>query len=233
MSEIERVKAVYDHYDHTPKEQAKRDLTNAGNRTIQAERLAETERLLEREEVDLVNAQVLDIGCGSGGFIGWLIEQGARPDQCWGVDLLEERIATATRLRPEVHFAAKDARDLGFPDGSFDLIICFTLFSSVLDEHVAHGIAREIDRVLAPDGVILWYDNRFRNPSNPNVRQYGRRDIQTLFPNYTCQLRPITVLPAVARRLGPLTDRVYPLLACIRPICIRYIGSIRRQGGRA
>lgn len=232
-SEAERIKTVYDYYDHTPREQAKRDLANAGNRAIQAERLAAIEQILQRESVDLGSARILDIGCGAGGFIGWLIERGAPPEQCWGIDLLSERIALARQMHPRANFDVRDARELDFPAGSLDLVICSTLFSSVLDAHVASAIAREIDLVLAPGGVILWYDNRFPNPSNPNVREYGRRDIRALFPGYASRLRPVTVLPAVARRLGRFTDSLYPRLARCRPICIRYIGSIRREGGRS
>lgn len=232
-SEAERIKTVYEYYDHTPKEQAKRDLANAGNRAIQAERLNAISQILQRESVDLATARILDIGCGAGGFIGWLIDRGARPEHCWGIDLLEQRIALARARHPGANFAVRDARELDFPDNSLDLVICSTLFSSVLDAHVAGAIAKEIDRVLAPDGMILWYDNRFPNPSNPNVREYGRRDISALFPGYASHLRPITVLPAIARRLGRFTDSLYPWLARCRPICIRYIGSIRREGGRA
>lgn len=232
-SEAERIKTVYDYYDHAPKERAKRNLANAGNRAIQAERLEAFRQILQRESVDLPAARILDIGCGTGGFIGWLIEQGARPEHCWGIDLLDQRIAIAKTQYPAASFAAADARELAFSDGSLDLIICATLFSSVLDGHVARAIAREIDRVLAPEGMILWYDNRFPNPSNTNVREYGRRDINALFQGYTVRLRPVTVLPALARRLGRFTNSLYPWLAHCRPLCIRYIGSIRREGGRA
>lgn len=232
-SEAERIKRIYEYYDHTPKEQAKRDLANAGNRAIQAERLAAIKQVLQRESVELATARILDIGCGAGGLIGWLIAWGAEPEHCWGIDLLEERIALAKAQYPGANFALRDARELDFPNGSLDLIICTTLFSSVLDAHVAGAIAKEIDRVLVPEGVILWYDNRFPNPLNSNVRELGRRDIRALFPGYISDLRPVTVLPAIARRLGRFTDSLYPQLARCRPICIRYIGSIRREGGRS
>src|SRR5690348_822358 len=44
--------------------------------------------------------KVLDIGCGSGGWLREFIKWGAQPESLYGIDAIEERIAEARRLTP-------------------------------------------------------------------------------------------------------------------------------------
>jgi len=58
----------------------------------------------------------------------------------------------------------------------------FTLFTSILSEPMKNRMAAEMIRVLKPGGVILWYDFRFNNPRNQNVRGIESPEITSLFP---------------------------------------------------
>ncbi|HEU5214965.1 MAG TPA: methyltransferase domain-containing protein [Gaiellaceae bacterium] len=119
----------------------------------------ELERFAERLELD-AGSRLLDVGCGSGGPALRLAElTGAR---VVGIDLLEEGIATATRLAAERRLADKarfvrvDAgASLPFGDGSFDAVISIDVMChlpSRLD------ILREWHRVTAPGARILFTD---------------------------------------------------------------------------
>ena len=120
------------------------------------------------------------------------------------------------------------ATALPHPDSSFDLILAFTLFSSILDDRIAGGVAREIGRVLRPGGALVWYDVRVSNPHNPAVRGMPRRRLLALFPGWRATLRPITLLPPVARRLGRLTGVAYPALAALPPLRTHWAGLLER-----
>ena len=54
-------------------------------------------------------------------------------------------------------------------------------------------------RVLTPDGVVLWYDQRWPNPGNRSTRPVTRRDLQELLPGAEIDLQPITLAPPLAR----------------------------------
>src|SRR5262249_49418911 len=131
-------------------------------------------------------------------------------------------------------FDCGNAEQLDFPDGSVDLVVLYTVFSSILDETMARNVADEARRVLrAPDpasgrprGAALWYDVRYANPSNPHTRAMTRQRSPALFPGFRLHLRSITLLPPVARRLGPLTPALYPLLASAPPLRSHYLGLL-------
>ena len=51
----------------------------------------------------------------------------------------------------------------------FDIVMQYTVFTSVLDYEVKKRIAREMVRVSKKNGSIIWYDMRITNPSNLNI----------------------------------------------------------------
>ncbi len=102
---------------------------------------------------------------------------------------------------PNLALSCADGQALPYAAASFDLILQFTAFSSLLDDGVKQRVAAEMRRVLRPAGLIIWYDF-WINPSNPRTRGIGRAEIRRLFPGCRIDLRRITLAPPVARRLA-------------------------------
>src|SRR5207249_1518533 len=123
-----------------------------------------------------------------------------------GIDLSAERIGTARATYPDFTFVDGNAEHLPFRDHSFDIVLAFTIFSSILDRTMAKNIAREIARVLAKQGAVVWHDMRYPNPWNPNVRAMTKPRIRELFPTFEQDLELIYLLSPVSRRLGRLTN---------------------------
>ena len=98
--------------------------------------------------------------------------------------------------------------------------------SLILDGQMTGNVAFEVKRVVQPSGAVVWYDFRYNNPRNPNVRGMTRRHIRNLFPDFQMYLRTITLLPLVARHLGRLTQVVYPVLAAMPPVRTHYLGLL-------
>lgn len=227
MSEVDRLTEVYRIYRESADVQALWDEQNPGNQEILKERQYETKKLLDSFGLlPLGERKILEVGCGSGKTLASLIELGAQSENLCGVDLLPDRIEEAQSRYPVLHFQCGNAEQLSFPDASFDLILLFTVFSSILDGNMAKNVANEVYRLLKPGGAILWYDFRYNNPRNPNVRGMTRNLIRELFPKFRIQLRTITLLPFLARRLGPLTPIIYPVLSLITILRTHYIGLL-------
>jgi SAM-dependent methyltransferase len=173
--------------------------------------------------------RALDVGCGAGLDLGRLIELGADPSALAGIDLLPDRAAAARARFPNLDIRTGDAAHLDFPDAWFDLVLAFTLFSSIKDQGMATAVAGEIHRVVKPSGVLLWYDFRYDNPRNPNVRGVPASAVRSLFPRFRGALRSMTLLPPLSRRLGPLTRPLYRPLSSIPPLRSHLFGLLLKD----
>jgi SAM-dependent methyltransferase len=226
-SEVDRLKLVYREYGERGLGKTKWSATNRGNRAIRRERERKQEELLERAGYFRLDHKcILDVGCGTGetlaGFEAW----GAKPENLFGVDLLADRIRRAKEHFPAMNFQEANAEALPFANGLFDLVTVFTVFTSILDPQMTRNLSREINRVLRSGGAVVWYDFRMNNPLNPHVRGISRRGIQQLFREFDASMIPITLLPPLARRLGSLTDLLYPCFASLPFLRSHYLGLL-------
>ena len=101
--------------------------------------------------------RVLDVGCGTGGGVRALAARFPGVGRVVGVDKSETMVAEArARTTPEagarVEFAAADAHDLPFPDGSFDSAYSLRVFEIVGEPRQALA---EMARVLRPGGRLV------------------------------------------------------------------------------
>jgi ubiquinone/menaquinone biosynthesis C-methylase UbiE len=227
LSETDRIRQAYGNLDE--RAIARWDSRNAGNRYIVAERRRLTRRLLQRAGwVPLGDRRVLDVGSGGGAELAWFRDLGAAESSLVGIDLLTDRVEVARRAYPNLEFHSGNAEHLPFPDASFDLVLSYTVFSSILDLGMAANVAAEIQRVLRPGGGFLWYDFRYNSPANRNVRGVTEVRVRQLFPGLMGELFGVTLLPPLARRLGPLTPVAYPALAFVPPLRTHLLGLLRK-----
>ncbi len=177
----------------------------------------------------LGGARILDVGCGTGGFLLDLLRYGARADYLAGIDLVPERIALARARLSQADLRCASAEALPYADGTFNLVCQTGVLTTVLDPMVRQSIAAEMVRVTQPDGLILWYDLRRNSPGNHGVRAIGRAELGTLFPGCTIEARSIILAAPLARLIVPrswllaeLLERLPPLrthlLAAMRPV---------------
>jgi ubiquinone/menaquinone biosynthesis C-methylase UbiE len=162
----------------------------------------------------LAGTRVLDVGCGSGGWLRRLVEiYGAAEERCTGIDLLEERVQAARATLPLAEWHSGSAHALPLASDAYDLVLSFTVFSSILDDALCAAIAGEMWRVLRPSGFILWYDYTYDNPSNRAVRGMPLSRVRAFFPEGIIgDVQRITLAPPLARRIAP---RAYWLAAAL------------------
>lgn len=121
--------------------------------------------------------RVLDAGCGVGYGAALLHEAGAASTD--GIDISAVTVDAARANVPdEVTLHVGDVTMLPFPDGAFDLVVCFEVI-----EHVPlrDAVLAELARVLAPGGVLaLSSPNRDQYPpGNPHhVSEYTSEELR-------------------------------------------------------
>ncbi|HPA48465.1 MAG TPA: methyltransferase domain-containing protein, partial [bacterium] len=204
--DLERIRSAYREYDEDPSRQSSWDGSRPSNRWIFEERAWRLEELLRDHGYwPLKGLRVLDIGCGSGHILEWLIANGAlQPEQAFGVDLLPDRAARAQNHLPDSQISLASADSLPFPDQSFDVALAFTLFSSLPTEALQTAVAREIQRILKPEGGLVIYDFRYPNPRNRNTHPIVKNELRDLFPEWEMKSQTLTLLPPV----GAILERI-------------------------
>lgn len=229
-AESARIKDVYAKRS-TSAGQQRYSLFNPGHLFMMQERELRVLALLKKWDfASLESKRILDVGCGKGTWVHDFVKWGARPENCFGVDLLPDRIAEAREKSPSaMTFCCSSALQLGFPDASFDLVVQSTLFSSILDLELKRQVAQEMLRVLRPSGAILWYDFFVNNPSNPDVLGIGKNEIRRLFVGCNTTFRRVTLAPPLARSLAPFSWLFCHLLGQVRFLNTHYLALIRRK----
>ena len=197
--------------------------------------LAERERAMRRwiveAGIDPSTTRVLEVGCGVGGNLLDLIRFGFTPANLTGIELQRGRLDDARRRLPtSVELIDGDALDVAFETGTFDVVMLFTVFTSLLDEGYRERLARHVWRLVKPGGGVLWYDFCLDNPWNPDVRGVPVKAIRALFPEGTLHCRRITLAPPLARAAVRLHPSLYRLLNTIPLLRTHVLCWISKSG---
>jgi ubiquinone/menaquinone biosynthesis C-methylase UbiE len=229
MMELTRIKAAYEKRDIDGKSKLYSFLSPSAFFIIQ-QREKEIIRVLVRNgTVDLSNKKILDIGCGTGNVLRDFLKYGASPENLHGIDLLDKRIESAIKISPNMNFKCGSAENIPYEDNTFDIVLVFTVFTSVFDPNMKKKLAFEALRVLKPNGFILYYDYKFNNPKNPDVRGVGKKEITSLFPNCTFDFTLTTLAPPLVRTIAPYSWLLCYLLEKIPILRTHYLVTIQKN----
>src|SRR5262249_31047521 len=151
-----------------------------------------------------------------------------RPENLTGIELLAARAEQARKLSPAgVKIICGSAAEVALPDGTFDLVLQSTVFTSIQDSRLKRAVAAEMLRLVRPGGLILWYDFRINNPRNPDVTGIRRSEARELFKGCNVELYPITLVPPLVRVLARWSWLGCYLLGKMPWLCTHYLGMIR------
>lgn len=103
--------------------------------------------------LDVRGKRFLDIGCGTGRWLKWAVDQGAR---AFGADLSMEMLREASR-KPEAaaHIVQAEASATPFRDASAEIVL-----SALVVGHVrpVSAAMNELSRIAAPGALVLVTD---------------------------------------------------------------------------
>jgi len=226
-SEIARIKKEYERR----RDQIPSHLYSAFNVSYQFscfQRLRHVLRILTDAGIfSLSEKRILDVGCGTGGWLVDFMNWGANPSHLHGIDLLEEDIQVARSRLPHSDLRVGDVSSLCWPDDLFDIVFQTTVFSSILDAEMKRKIASEMIRVVnKKNGFILWYDFFVDNPRNPNVKGVRKKELSELFEGSRILLKKVTLAPPITRSVVPYSWILALLLEKIPFLRTHYLAVI-------
>jgi ubiquinone/menaquinone biosynthesis C-methylase UbiE len=193
------------------------------------QRVRATMKLFRRKNFGCLQKKtILEVGCGSGGVLIEYLSYGADALNLYGIDLLYPRLRDAHSRLSSSKFINADGQNLPYPSQSFDIVLQYTAFSSVLDQKIKQNMALEMLRVLKHDGAIIWYDF-WLNPTNKQTRGIRPAEIRSLFPNCQFEFHKITLAPPIARLIVPKSWGMALFLESLQLFNSHYLVYIHRQ----
>jgi len=110
------------------------------------------------------SARVLEIGCGTGAMMRFLVRRGDFSGKAFGVDQslpfveAARRFAQDENVSDRVDFRVGDAHSLEFSPATFDAVIAHTVISHVTEPTT---VLREMARVVRPGGTVAVFDGDY------------------------------------------------------------------------
>ena len=98
--------------------------------------------------------RVLDVGCGTGVLVPYILERITSTGLLYELDFAEKMIETNRSLHPQenIRFIISDAEKAPLEEASCDLVICFSCFPHLQDKEKA---MKALSRILKPSGTFV------------------------------------------------------------------------------
>jgi SAM-dependent methyltransferase len=179
---------------------------------------------------DLSDTRIIDVGCGSGGFLRQLIDWGADPTRLVGTEYQPQRLELARiRTAPGVHWHLGNLEFAA--DASFELAVANTVFSSILEPCVRAKLAADMWRTIMPGGWCMVFDFRYNNPRNKQVRRVDWRELRHFWPTPVFRHQTLMLAPPIARRLAGAPRLLSELLVTLAPLLRSHFIYMARKPG--
>ena len=212
MEEAEKIKVRYE----------KRRNNDAGKNenavfieNVIKERETVYSKILKEHFSEIDKVKFIEIGAGEGANIDFFRSLGIKDENIVAAELLPERAATLREKYPKITVSEGDALHLNF-ENYFDSVFQSLVFTSILDDDFKKSLAHKMWDMLKPGGIILWYDFKFNNPANKDVKGVTKAEIKQLFPSVNeIAFYNVTLAPPVGRRVGSMyefVNSVFPFL---------------------
>ena len=172
------------------------------NYEVKCEREIAYCRLLRSRFESLRAIRLLEIGAGDGDNILGFLRMGMQAENIAANELLDYRREIIQARLPHIRIIPGDALRIDINE-EYDVVFQSLVFTSILNSEVRKTLALKMWSWLRKGGCILWYDFVYNNPTNPDVRKVGLRELHALFPRASCfRKRRVTVAPPIGRRLS-------------------------------
>lgn len=139
---MEKKKTIATHYDSSA------EIYDTRYKDIQAQKYQEILSLVDFSESD----EIIDIGCGTGTFLGLIKELVNGNSKLIGVDISHKMIKIAHDKFPDIDFIVADSDNLPIKDGTFERILSVTHLQNLPEPH---NTVKEMKRISTKDASVV------------------------------------------------------------------------------
>lgn len=104
--------------------------------------------------------QILDYGCGPGGYLTPLAKQVGKHGKIYSLDIHPLALRKVRELAEKKHLTnvetIQSGRETGLADGSVDLVLLYDIYHELGDPN---GVLEELHRVLKEKGILSFSDH--------------------------------------------------------------------------
>ena len=171
---------------------------------------------------DLTKVKILEIGAGTGDNILFFRRLGFNWENIFGNELLPERGMVLKKNHTiSDNIIIGNALDLEF-NNEFDIVFQSLVFTSVLDSDFRQKLSDKMISMTKKNGIILFYDFKYNNPVNKDVKKISKKEIRFLFRDRKIDFLNVTLAPPISRRIG----RLYWLVNFLFPFLRTHLISV-------
>jgi 2-polyprenyl-3-methyl-5-hydroxy-6-metoxy-1,4-benzoquinol methylase len=164
---------------------------------------------------DQLKARVLDLGCGAGRILSYLVMLGA---DAYGVDLAPKMVERCRAVVPEASVCVGDVSALkASVDGQFDVVVAFDNLIDIFDDAHRRKVLADIRELVQPGGLFIfsthdlgWAD-RNRGPraweEKLTLGKLARKLFEKTAADAVRSIKRRSIVAANKKRLGPLQQR--------------------------
>ena len=121
----------------------------------------------------LTNPNILDVGCGTGVMIEFLINKYGPEAKITAIDYAENMISKARKKflsYPNISYVTDDVLTYNFAEASYDLIVCYSVFPHLQEKQ---SILQKFHKILSKKGYLVIFHSESRQKINELHRNIG------------------------------------------------------------
>jgi ubiquinone/menaquinone biosynthesis C-methylase UbiE len=163
---------------------------------------------LAGERLGRPRARVFDGGCGTGGFLSWVLDRNPTATVA-GIDIGAAAVELARERVPQAVLRVAPLSSIPFEDCSFDVVVTNDVLQHVAEPDVLQSL-RELRRLLEPDGALLVRTNGSRRLRRERAdwRAYDRQTLRYQLEQAGFRVERITHANLVASLWATARGRV-------------------------
>jgi len=154
------------------------------------------------------NKKLLEIGAGTGNNLLEFMKLGFEKENIFANEINPNRSSKLLEKIDIDNIFFGDALDI-VTKKKFDVILVSTVFTSILNYDIKNKIAIKMFDLLNSNGIIIWYDFKFNNPNNKNVKGIKKSEIKKMFSRTKkIKFYNVTLAPPIGRRFPTLYNLI-------------------------